>query len=117
MSVFSDASMDIMALYGRTVILTPAGGEAQEVSSIVSDHGFRASPPTADWDTGLFQGQGRYAAFRFRPNSLAAEPEPGDMVTFEGRDYEVRQILHEPTHLVEPMWWTALGVAEQRGGW
>lgn len=83
------------------------------VDALVHDHGFGMVP--SGWDSEFFEGMARYVEFKLPVRDVAGEPQYRDIITFQGREFEVRAVHPSPTIGADKIWWVVFGVADQRG--
>lgn len=109
----SQMSQNALDIAGQEVVHIPETSEPENLTAVVADFGFQPAPPSG-WDAGLFQGQGRYASFRLHPDHAA--PVEGDVIVWDGDEFDVRQIFPEPSTGPQWLWAVVRGVARQGGG-
>ena len=117
MSNFADIAASILADKGEDVAYKPASAAAEaepvDLQAVVTRHGLGYCP--MGWPGNLFQNEARHAVVRLAPADVAAEPQREDVITLDGQDYRVRQVLRTPETGPEVLWWVCRCAAGQRG--
>ncbi len=113
MTAIADISAAILAEEGETVTYTRAAESPSDIMAVVTRHGIGPCP--LSWPIDLFQNQSRHALVRLAAADVPDEPTRDDVITLDGQDYKVRQVLRSPETGPDVLWWLCRCASGQRG--